>query len=287
MLSVVNVRAPAKVNIGLRVFPRRRDGFHNIESIFQTVSFYDDINVKRLPEENVCRISCQQLELPAENTLTAAYNAICRLTGRYDGMQVTLTKRIPAGGGLGGGSSDAAAFVKAFAMLTSVSLTDDIADAVAAEVGSDVFFFMHATDTVSAAIVSGRGEIVKAIAPRTDLYFLLVMPEVHSSTKEAYVLVDELFPEESDVRYPLLSELECMYQRPVKDWSFVNTFTPALERKYSAIADALVDVRKSGAVWADMTGSGAVVVGVYESEVSAARAYDLLQEKRWRCVLTR
>ena len=286
MLLEVKVRAPAKVNIGLRVYPRREDGFHDIESIFQTISFYDDIDVKLLLEKNVCRVYCAQMQLPAHNTITAAYTAFCRLTGKTDGVQVTLTKRIPAGGGLGGGSSDAAAFIKALATLTKTELTLELADAVSASVGSDVFFFMHcAEDKSGAAVVTGRGDVVLPIEPRTDLYFVLIMPDVHSSTKEAYTLVDNILEEEADFQFPPLKELTKLYYGPLKSWTFANAFTLALKRKYPVIGDALQDIPKSGAVWAEMTGSGAVVFGAYDSAVAAKTAYDLLRKSWKRCVL--
>ncbi len=285
MLSDVQIRAPAKVNIGLRVLPRREDGFHNIESIFQTVDFYDDIVIRPLQENEKCIVSCEQMTLPAENTITAAYREFCRLTGVHTGVQVMLTKRIPAGGGLGGGSSDAASFVKAFARLTETALTQDLLDAIAANVGSDVFFFMHCKDETGAALVSGRGEVVQTIPRRKDLHFVLVLPEVHSSTKEAYGLVDAAFMAGSDVRCPPFLELERMYAGSVKDWTFANTFTPALVTKYPVIGHALQDIRNSGAVWSEMTGSGAVVFGVYDSADSATKAYNLLQKTWKRCVL--
>ncbi len=285
MLSEVIIQSPAKVNIGLRVFPRRADGFHSIESIFQTVQFYDDMRISLLSEPNTCVVSCKELALPAENTLTKAYRVFCRLTGVKSGVQITLTKRIPAGGGLGGGSSNAASFVKAFAALTNTAVTTALLDAVAAEVGSDVFFFMHCKENMDAAVVSGRGEIVKAIEPRIDVYFVLVLPEVHSSTKEAYELVDRTFEAGKTVVCPSFAELECMYYAPVCEWRFANTFTPALVTKYPAIAVALQDIRKSGAVWSDMTGSGAVVFGVYDSADSAKRAYNSLRNTWKRCVL--
>ena len=285
MLSDIFIRCPAKVNIGLRVLPRRDDGFHNIESIFQTVCFCDDMIVRLLSEENVCKVECKELELPEQNTLTATYTAFCRLTGKKVGVSVKITKRIPAGGGLGGGSSNAASFLRALALLTDVELTDELADAVAEQVGSDVFFFLHCgKDGTGAALVSGRGEVVQPIAPRTDLHIVLVFPNVHSSTKEAYALVDEEQKSGDGQCYPDFSEYERVYKSSVTTWTFVNSFTSALTKKYPAIAEALADVKRSGAVWSDMTGSGAVVFGVYEAAEASKKALAKLQ-KKWNCTL--
>ena len=196
-----------------------------------------------------------------------------------------LRKQIPAGGGLGGGSSDGAALLKGLCELSEIELTPRLADSVAENVGSDVFFFLHCgKDGTGAALVSGRGEVVQPIAPRTDLHIVLVFPNVHSSTKEAYALVDEEQKSGDGQCYPDFSEYERVYKSSVTTWTFVNSFTSALTKKYPAIAEALADVKRSGAVWSDMTGSGAVVFGVYEAAEASKKALAKLQ-KKWNCTL--
>ncbi|MBQ7158870.1 MAG: 4-(cytidine 5'-diphospho)-2-C-methyl-D-erythritol kinase [Treponema sp.] len=286
MLSDILIRCNAKVNIGLKVLPRRADGFHNIESIFQTINFFDDLYVRELSEKNVCKVECAEFELPAQNTLTTTYLAFSRLTGENAGVHVKLTKRIPAGGGLGGGSSNAAAFLRALALLNGVDLTDSLANSVAEQVGSDVFFFLHCgKNGTGAALVSGRGEVVAPIAPRTDLHYVLVFPDVHSSTKEAYALIDEDIESGTDVVCPDFKEYESMYRSPVTTWAFENSFTSALTRKFPVIAKALQDIRMTGAIWSDMTGSGAVVFGVYEAAEASKKAFAELQLKWKHCYL--
>lgn len=288
MTSDIRVQAAAKVNIGLRVLPRRADGFHNIESIFQTVDFYDELHVKPRSEQDVCIVHCEQFELPKENTLTSTYNAFVTLTGKHSGVELWLTKRIPAGGGLGGGSSDAASFLRALAALNDVPLTDELADAVAEKVGSDVFFFLHCgKNGKGAALVSGRGEVVRPVLPRKDFVFILAFPPVHSSTKEAYQLVDQDLEAGKGVSCPEFSELEAMYRTPVKNWAFANTFTQPLITKYPVIGLTLAELRKNGAVWSDMTGSGAVVFGVYDSSIQAEIAIARLRKAGINAVLAR
>ncbi|MBQ0052341.1 MAG: 4-(cytidine 5'-diphospho)-2-C-methyl-D-erythritol kinase [Treponema sp.] len=291
MSKDILIKAPAKVNIGLKVLHDRQDGFHNIESIFQTVDLCDELLVQlseNVQDENTCVVSCDAMELPEENTLTKTYKSFCALTGFSKGVQVSIKKLIPAGGGLGGGSSDAAFFLKALAQLAQVELTDELADSVASQVGSDVFFFLHSgyeEGKSGCAVVTGRGEVVKPIEPRKDLTFLLIFPEVHSSTKEAYGLVDEAYNSGKDALCPALSELEAIYNSPVKSWNFANSFTGALSEKYSLIDSALGFIMECGAEWSDMSGSGATVFGVFENAEAAESAYHKCQEK-WRCVLT-
>ena len=97
--------AYAKVNFGLRVLPGRSDGFHGIESIFQTVDLYDELTLTETPQKG-CFVHCSSMKLPENNTLTKAYNAFCKVAGaEVPGIRVELKKGIPSGGGLGGGSS--------------------------------------------------------------------------------------------------------------------------------------------------------------------------------------
>ena len=291
MLSEIQILCPAKVNLGLKVLPERGDGFHNIESIFQTVNLCDELTLALTDEEKKCIVSAPGFnDLPPDNTITRAYEAFCSLTGCRNGVKVTLKKNIPSGGGLGGGSSDAAYFIKAFASLSGIELTDELADKTAEKTGSDVFFFFHSgqkNGRNGCAVVTGRGEIVKPVSARTDLYFVLIFPEVHSSTKEAYSLLDDSYKKGSFTSCPELNELEDIYRRPVKEWTFANSFSPVLMQKYPVIRRACQDLKKCGAAWADMTGSGAVVAGVFESYGDACNAKLLLDKNRYNCVLVK
>lgn len=289
MSEDIIISAPAKVNIGLKVLHNRTDGFHNIESIFQTVDLCDELRVSLADGKNSCLVECDAMSLPQENTLTKTYRAFCSKTGFDSAVKVSIKKEIPAGGGLGGGSSDAASFLVALSRLSGIKLDDGLADSVAEKVGSDVFFFLHSgffdsDERKGCALVSGRGEIVKKIKPRTDLSFLLVFPQVHSSTKEAYGLVDDAFKACEDVLCPDFAELEKMYYSPLSEWKFANSFTPVLLKKYSLIERALGFIIKANAGWADMSGSGSTVFGVYDSD-DAAKAAASRCSKYWKCVL--
>ena len=118
-------KAYAKVNFNLRVLPKRPDGFHNLESIFQTISLFDELEVS-VEKETGCFVECSSLALPDDNTLTSAYKAFCSVVNpqvKVPGVKVVLKKGIPAGGGLGGGSSDAAALVRVLERLCKVRLS--------------------------------------------------------------------------------------------------------------------------------------------------------------------
>ena len=279
--------AYAKVNFGLRVLPKRADGFHGIESIFQTVDLYDELTLTTTDEKG-CVVHCSDMELPENNTLTKAYNAFCKVVRcEVPGVRVELKKGIPSGGGLGGGSSDAAALTRMLERLCNVRLSDSELDNIAAETGSDVFFFMHCDERGrGCALVSGRGEVVKKIHGRDDLFLLLVFPEVSSSTKEAYALVDEALACGNVLISPEFDELELVYRRPPENWTFINTFTPVISAKYKDIGRAIEALRALGCEYAEMSGSGSTVFGIFSSRQEAESAVKELTGS-WNCKLAR
>ena len=279
--------AYAKVNFGLRVLPGRADGFHGIESIFQTVDLYDELTLTTVAEKG-CFVHCSSMKLPENNTLTKAYNAFCKIVGcEVPGVRVELKKGIPSGGGLGGGSSDAAALTRMLETLCNVRLSDSELDDIAAETGSDVFFFMHCDEKGrGCALVSGRGENVKIIHGREDLFLVLIFPEVSSSTKEAYALVDEALARGKELISPEFVELELVYRRPPENWTFINTFTPVISAKYKDIGRAIEALRALNCEYAEMSGSGSTVFGVFTSRQEAESAVQELTGS-WNCKLAR
>lgn len=284
MSDGISVAAPAKINLGLRVLEKRRDGFHGIQSIFQTVGLCDELFVTPLSEKNVCRIRCDQMELPRKNTVNIAYEACADIVGEdLPGVEVTLKKRIPSGAGLGGGSSDAAALIFALRKF-GVEITRDSAYEIASKVGSDVFFFLECEGREQfAALVQGRGEIVKPIPPRDDLHWILVFPEVFSSTPRAYARIDEKRVREKAAIQFGACDLEKNYRGPIKDWNFTNDFTSVVADEYQEIRRALDDIRSTGALFCDMSGSGSAVFGVYE-DASCLEAAKRRLSGKWKAV---
>jgi 4-diphosphocytidyl-2-C-methyl-D-erythritol kinase len=285
MLNEYVERAYAKVNFNLKVLPKRSDGFHNIESIFQTVDLFDELNVTT-SENDCCNVVCEKLNLPVQNTLTMAYQAFRECTAcDVPGIRVVLKKGIPAGGGLGGGSSDAAALIRVLEKMCGLKLSESQLDYIAGKTGSDVFFFMHCgPDGKGAALVSGRGEHVKRIESRQDLLLLLVFPAVASSTKEAYSLVDEDIQKGYKVKCPDFKDLASIYADEPKNWGFKNSFTPSLCSKYKEIDRALEQLKKTGADYVEMSGSGSTVFGVFTLRQQAIYSSNLLADS-WNCVL--
>lgn len=291
MRQSITVLAPAKINLGLSVFPRREDGYHDIQSIFTTVNLCDRIFVERWPEKDVCLVDCKGMDLPKENTFTKAYKAFCVLTGIRDGVHVTVEKHIPAGGGLGGGSSDSSSFIQSIDILFGTQLDSSAWGYISSQVGSDVFFFSAALQRekkllngrVFSAVVEGRGERIYPIESRTDLWVLLVFPGVFVSTAEAYALVDANM--KSCFRMSIQRDrLVNSYNGPVREWFFSNDFATPVVGRYPKIQQALNSLKGCGADFVDMSGSGSTVFGIFEKEDNAVSAYEAIA-RQWCSVL--
>lgn len=193
--------APAKINLHLRVGPRRNDGFHSLLSWMCTVGLFDSLELEALPHarpaESPVTLSCDLPELPCDSTnlvvrVATAWLDLMRqersLPIRYEAIRAMLSKRIPMGGGLGGGSSDGAA-----ALIGLNSLWDAGWDATrlgqfAAAFGSDLPFFFHGPSSVC----SGRGEFVRPIDPPKPLSALLLLPSIAMPTGSVYRRFDEM-----------------------------------------------------------------------------------------------
>lgn len=285
MRTLVSTKAFAKVNFNLKVLPLKEDGFHDIESIFQTVSIFDTVSVE-VKDDDGCEVFCNSMVLPKKNTITASYEAFCHICGvKVPGVKVILEKGIPSGGGLGGGSSDAAAFVRLLQKICNIKLNESQLDYIAEKTGSDVFFFMHCDEEgKGSALVSGRGQKIKKIETRKDLYLLLVFPGLESNTKEAYSKVDAYLANGDSLNYPDFGQLESIYRAAPEEWMFNNTFYPALKDSLPELKLALDDLKKTGANYAALSGSGSTVFGVYTSLETAEKA-KVMVSKAWKVQL--
>ena len=166
-VSVIE-KAYAKVNLTLEILGKRRDGYHDLASVMQTVNLFDTVTVS---EADSIIVDCDGLEIDTEmNLATKAASVLKNRTGIRSGAKILIKKRIPVSAGLGGGSSDAAATLRGLNQIWKLGLSvDELAD-IAASVGSDVPFLLRG----GTALVRGRGEEVRQIAPAKISSFLIV-----------------------------------------------------------------------------------------------------------------
>lgn len=279
MVSTIELHAPGKINIHLRVLAKRPDGFHGLESIFQTISLCDRLTLKRTDADNECKIDCPGFNLPPVNTVSHAVDVFRDHTGIRNGLHFFLDKQIPSGAGLGGGSSDAASALTALNRLFDAGLSDTTLHALACRIGSDVPFFLGS----STALVQGRGELLSPIATRSDVYGVLIWPGIPCLTAEAYSLVD-IWQEDHLVDTSLVVPVESLatvYAGPLAGWTqFSNSFTAPIEARYPLIRTAREALLYEGAFFAEMSGSGSSVFGFFRDKQEAELAFSRLSI-RW------
>ena len=275
--AVVEIAAPAKLNLALLVGPVRPDGFHEIASLMLPVTLADRVVVERTPGKGL-DVACEVA--PGEKNLAA--KLVRELEGRLDralDVRVTITKHVPPGGGLGGGSSDAAATLQALERLFDLDLSMKVRYEVAMAVGSDEPFFLWP----GPQLAMGRGQVLKAVV-LPSINAVIVMPDLGLSTAAVYKWRDE--DEETTLKdfAPRVRALSAKVQaaRSFADVSALvhNDLEASVVGRKPAIAAARDRLLELGARAAAMTGSGAAVYGLFGSEDEAAKARAALAPAR-------
>jgi 4-diphosphocytidyl-2-C-methyl-D-erythritol kinase len=270
----------AKINLSLRVLGRRPDGYHEIRTVFQTITLHDRLTFTSLDTPRI-ELECDAADVPTDDTNLVARAA--KLLGARFGVErgacVRLEKTLPAGGGLGGGSSNAAVALLGLARLWEIETTRDELSALGATLGADVPFFL----TGGTALGTGRGTEIAPLEDAPGASLLVVTPRVKISTAEAY----------RALRAPALTKefppVNLLVSRTKSDfsdsfpWALANDFEPVIFRHHPEIARAHAALVEAGARGALLSGSGSSVFGVFESAEQAARARaSLRMEEGWQ-----
>ena len=270
------ILSPAKINWHLDVGGVRPDGFHEILSVFQSVALYDRMVLELIRGEGECYIEGDFPCRAEDNLIFKAVSLFRAQTGFDQSVRVSVDKKIPYEAGLGGGSSNAAATLKAMNALAGERLTDIQLKELAACLGSDVPFFLYAP----AAAVSGRGEVVEPLQPRQDFTIVLTKPEgLGISTAQAYRAVDSWKKDNPGILTSLSKEemIRRYLEESPAGWGYFNTFFETFKKQYKPlefISNLLYD---SGAVIAGLSGSGSAVFGLFESDGKAGQAQSRLK----------
>ncbi|MEP7362626.1 MAG: 4-(cytidine 5'-diphospho)-2-C-methyl-D-erythritol kinase [Acidobacteriota bacterium] len=274
----VNVPAFAKLNLSLLVLGQRGDGFHELRTIFQTISLADRLRLRYTPGGPLRITLDDPLAIP-DNLILKAARGLAEATNLKGTLEITLTKRIPMGGGLGGGSTDAAAVLLAVPALTGRGLTAARLHELAAGLGSDVPFFLGG----GTALGLGRGEELYPIATPSAAYVLLLTPGLHVSTPEAYrelarrplsqLTFTELIPKLETFR----ACVEAVSgPRSSPDWNGFcqNDFEEAVFGRHPRLAVLRRKLEMAGACPARMSGSGSTLFGVFPTRAVLREARD-------------
>jgi 4-diphosphocytidyl-2-C-methyl-D-erythritol kinase len=243
----------AKINIGLNITEKRADGYHNLETIFYPVKINDALEAIITPQLN---FSSSGITIPgdgANNLCIKAYELI-KLDHDLPALEIHLHKHIPIGAGLGGGSADAAFFIKLLNQQFGLDLTVEAMQNYARQLGADCAFFIENKPVYAFE----KGDQFEPIKLDLSKYVIvLVMPPVHVSTADAYSGVK---PE------PAAESLKDLIKLPVSEWKgrIKNDFEKSVIGKYPLIGEVKQALYEAGALYASMSGSGASVFGIFE-----------------------
>ncbi|MFL6504821.1 MAG: 4-(cytidine 5'-diphospho)-2-C-methyl-D-erythritol kinase [Candidatus Udaeobacter sp.] len=260
----MQVMAPAKVNLSLRVFRRRSDGFHEIETFIAPISLCDEIKIEQHSGKQRIAFRCDDPSLPKgeDNIVVRAANIFFEQTNITGGVSIVLKKRIPHGAGLGGGSSDAASTLLALNELFETNLPREALAKMAEVIGSDVPFFIFQ----SAAVCNGRGELVTPTRLREQLSVLLVKPGFAVLSPWAY----SQWRNSREIRGVSYRAQQFTRQR------FVNDLERPVFEKFVFLAQLKMWLLKQPEVGAALlSGSGSTVFAVLRSHADA----DLLAQR--------
>ena len=267
-------RAYAKINLTLDVGAKRADGYHEITSVMQRISLWDTVTVERGTGCDSLLCSVPVTEDVNDNLCMRALRVFFAETAMESGgVSITLEKHIPTQAGLGGGSSDAAAVLRAMRTLYAPEVSDAELERMAAALGSDVPFFIRG----GTALATGRGERLTPLPRLADGWFVVVKPPEGFSTPAMYRRLDELPPQPSQPD-GMTAALGAGELRAVAA-ALCNSFERAVPPD-SAVWTIREALRAQGALAAMLSGSGSAVFGLFDREDAASAAAEVLRA-RW------
>ena len=292
-MNSVSLPAYAKVNLFLGILGKRSDGYHELWTLFERVGLADEVTVRRLPGTQV-QFRCESPEVPQDgsNLAVRAAQAYREASGWSDGVEITLVKRIPAGAGMGGGSSNAAAVLLALQRLTGAAAATDSLVNCARSLGSDVPFFLA---DCSFGLGRGRGDEIEPLLFHAKLWHLLVTPDFPIPTQAVYQNFRlprvEAAPGASALRLTaprrdpgaLLDALRNGKVSSARNLLY-NALEPTVEQLYPAIRRVKSELESAGLEKPTVSGSGSTVFALCDSEAQARSAGEVLRKKHpaWR-----
>lgn len=249
----------AKINLGLNIVEKRPDGYHNLETVFYPINLQDALEVSKSTGETYSlKISGVPIEGdPNDNLVVKAYRLLKQDYPDMQPVDIHMFKHIPTGAGLGGGSSDAAFMIKLLNEKFNLQLSVTQMEEYASRLGADCAFFIRNKPVFA----TGIGNIFEPISlSLKGYYIILVKPDIHVSTKDAFAMIRPQQPTVS---------LREIIRMPVETWraTMKNDFEESVFPKYpeiAAIKDKLYDM---GAIYASMSGSGSSVYGIFREQV--------------------
>jgi 4-diphosphocytidyl-2-C-methyl-D-erythritol kinase len=270
----------AKINWFLRILGKRSDGYHELITVLQTVSLCDELTFD-LRDDGQIVLTCDNVEIPTDsaNLIIRAAFALQQHFRCTLGADINLTKRIPARGGLGGASSNAALTLLALKVLWRAKMNPDELTPLASELGSDVPFFL----TGGRCVATGTGTTISRLPDASRQHLIIVTPNAGVSTANAYASLNAGSLTTSDSDSILSSSLAEQISADSTQWRLRNDFETVIFEIEPEIERVKIALLEAGARGALLAGSGSSVFGVFDDEAIRDRAFENLRgEAGWK-----
>lgn len=290
-ITRITLRAPAKINLFLHILGKREDGYHELETLMQKISLYDELELGLVAEPGV-RMRCSTPEIPTDerNIAVRAAQLFLSETGNSDqGINIVLKKNIPIAAGLGGGSSDAAAVLNGLDQLLQTACSTEQRAAMGVRLGADVPLFVY---DFPAALATGIGERLIPASSLTDYKILLVNPGISVSTQWAYEAFSSAAGKIALTAKRKAFILSCSKKSGPKfaiPDDLKNDLEQVTAKRYPVIRELKDHLLRNGAAGAMMSGSGSTVFGLFHRKVEEKAEqcrYRLEQEYDQVCLVS-
>ena len=271
---MITLNAYAKINLSLDVVGRLANGYHEVRMIMQTVGIHDTLTFEKTEGEIVLSSDAGELPLGEDNLIYKAAKLVKETYGISGGVKVHLEKRIPVAAGMAGGSTDAAATLKAMNLLYDLRLSEEDLCGLGVKLGADVpYCIMGGT-----ALSEGIGEVLTKLAPMPECVLLVAKPDINVSTKEVYQALDSQsvpwHPDVDGMRQAIEEGwLEGIYSR------LGNVLETVTVAKHPIVSEIKQEMLGNGALGSLMSGSGPSVFGIFDDEEKARAAGECIENK--------
>ena len=271
----LSLKSFSKINIGLKIFNRRTDGYHNIHTIFQELDFHDTIILKKRNSGCAFTSNVDWLSNDESNLCVKAWQCLVERFG-IAGINIELQKNIPPGSGLGGGSSNAACILKGLIQLYNLNISLNDLLKIGSLIGADVPFFIKG----GCQIGSGIGDQLIKVDHSIENIFLLVMPDIHIGTKTTFKKFKKILDcNKEKVNFANFIEKDKFLFK-----FFENDFETIIVPAYPEIGKIKKKLLSYGAVFSSLSGTGSTVYGVFDDEAKAISAESLFKVHYRTCI---
>lgn len=273
-MEKIFLKPRAKINLNLEITGKRPDNYHNINSVFQKISLYDELYIYKLKtDEFILETNFAELN-NKDNIIYKAYESLKNKYKSISGVKVILNKKIPMKAGLGGGSTDCASFILGINKLFNLNLSKEEIEQISKKLGADVVPCLYN----KAILAEGIGDVITKINTNFKYYILIIRPNMSCSTKEMYNKIDE--------KNSILQKNTTKEIIKALETNNINLLTKNMYNVFEeAIEDKLIlnkiknELMEKGACGSLMTGSGSCIYGIFDTKENLKRAYKNLKEK--------